>query len=225
MKKTLGSNVWDVLIVGAGLSGIGVARELQKQLPNLQWCIVESRHRMGGTWDLFRYPGVRSDSDKYTFGYGSRPWLVSNDLASGEKILRYIEDSATEAGVNQHIHYGLRVTHASWSSQTACWTLTLEVANAQEKENAAPLQVRTRYLHTCSGYYDYAQGTWIHPQFWPADLNTQGKRMLIIGGVATAIAKNARVVVGWDAKLLGVLERLAPVAHGHLLRAMHRHFY
>lgn len=192
--------IWDVLIIGAGLSGIGAARELQKQLPNLQWCIVEARSRMGGTWDLFRYPGVRSDSDKYTFGYGSRPWLGSNALASGEEILRYIEGSAEETGINKHIHYGLRVQSASWNSQTACWTVTLQAANAQEKENAAPLQVRTRYLHMCSGYYDYAQGytpnfagqadfqgTWIHPQFWPADLNTQGKRVLIIGSGATAV--------------------------------------
>lgn len=199
-RDALSLKTWDVLIVGAGLSGIGVARELQKQLPNLQWCIVEFRHRMGGTWDLFRYPGVRSDSDKYTFGYGSRPWLGNNTLASGEEILRYIEDSATEANLNQQIHYGLRVTHASWSSQTACWTLSLQAANTQDNETEAPLQVRTRYLHMCSGYYDYAQGytpdfagqadfqgTWIHPQFWPADLNIQGKRVLIIGSGATAV--------------------------------------
>ncbi len=194
MSVALTDQVWDVLIVGAGLSGIGAARELKKQLPQLKWCIVEARERMGGTWDLFRYPGVRSDSDKYTFGYGSRPWLGSNTLASGDEILRYIQASAQEAGVDQHIHYGMRLQNAQWCSREACWTLTLQATAS------TTVQVRARYLHLCSGYYDYAQGhtpdfvgqadfkgTWVHPQFWPDQLDTQGKRLLIIGSGATAV--------------------------------------
>lgn len=201
--QDLTHTVWDVLIVGAGLSGIGAARELQRQLPQLKWCIVEARGRMGGTWDLFRYPGVRSDSDKYTLGYGSRPWRGSNALASGDEILRYIKSSAVEAGVVEHIHYCLRVHCASWDSQTACWIVTLQRTSTDISPNlsgTSTLQVRTRYLHMCSGYYDYAQGftpdfagrddfkgRWIHPQFWPTDMDTAGKRVLIIGSGATAV--------------------------------------
>ncbi len=185
----------DVLIVGAGLSGIGAARRLQRLCPGKRYAIVEARGSIGGTWDLFRYPGVRSDSDMYTLGYDFKPWTDAKAIADGPSILRYIRETAEEGGIAQHIHFGLKVRSAEWSSGDTCWTVTAE--RAAGGRNVA---FRTRFLYMCSGYYSYAQGhrpdfageadyrgTVLQPQFWPEDLDYSGKRVVVIGSGATAV--------------------------------------
>ena len=181
---------FDVLIVGAGLSGVGAAWRLQQELPGSTYAILEARDAIGGTWDLFRYPGVRSDSDMFTLGYPFRPWRGAESLAPGDKIRRYIEETAAEAGITPKIRFGTRVTSADWSSADARWTV-----------RAANGPVLTcDFLYTCTGYYDYAQGyqpdfpgradyrgRLVHPQFWPADLDYSGKRVVVIGSGATAV--------------------------------------
>ncbi|WP_436520247.1 flavin-containing monooxygenase [Actinoplanes sp. HUAS TT8] len=180
----------DVLIIGAGLSGIGAAWRLQKQRPGDKYLILEAREAIGGTWDLFRYPGVRSDSDMFTLSYPWRPWREPESLASGEKIRQYIEDTANEADIVRNIRFGVRVVSADWSSMARRWSLT-----------AADGTVYTaRFLYACAGYYSYDEGyrpdfsgisefggTVVHPQFWPKDLNYQDKRVVIIGSGATAV--------------------------------------
>jgi monooxygenase len=178
----------DVLIVGAGLSGIGAARHLQMLCPGKTFAILEARDRMGGTWDLFRYPGVRSDSDMYTLGYSFKPWLDPKAIADGPAILAYIHETAAESGIDQFIHYGERVTAADWSSKTAVWTIT------------AKTTWTCSFLYNCAGYYDYAagytpdlpgrdhyKGTVIHPQLWPENLDYADKRVVVIGSGATAV--------------------------------------
>jgi len=185
----------DVLVVGAGLSGIAAGYHLQDKCPGKAYAILEMRDRMGGTWDLFRYPGVRSDSDMHTLGYAFRPWHDSISLADGPSILQYIEDTAAEFGIDEHIHYGQRVEGARWSSETATWTTTVrDMASGELHE------VRSRYLYMCSGYYDYEEGyrpdfegtgdfegEIIHPQFWPEDRTYAGKKVVVIGSGATAV--------------------------------------
>jgi monooxygenase len=185
----------DVLVVGAGLSGISAAWHLQRACPWLSYVIIEARERMGGTWDLFRYPGIRSDSDMYTLGYRFRPWRNANAIANGPAIRRYIEDTAREAGIDRRIRFQHRLVHAAWSSADARWTVTLEVGAERVRT-----QMTCGFVYSCSGYYDYAQGytpAWegldafrghvVHPQHWPADLEYAGKRVLVIGSGATAV--------------------------------------
>jgi len=194
MAPTDSLAVLDVLIIGAGLSGIGAARHLQRQCPDKTWRIWEARQQMGGTWDLFRYPGVRSDSDMLTLGYAFKPWVGTQTMADGASILNYIRDAAHETGVDQHILYGHKVTHAEWSSPEACWTLTAVLANGDT------VQQRARFVHLCGGYYSYErghqpvfdrqaefQGDLVYPQFWPAGLSHANKRVLVIGSGATAV--------------------------------------
>ena len=185
----------DVLIVGAGLSGIGAAWHLQRGCPGKHYAILEARAAIGGTWDLFRYPGVRSDSDMYTLGYGFQPWSAGKAIADGPSIRGYIEDTARKAGIDRHIRFEHKVVAAGWSSLDACWRIEVEVGAARERRT-----LHTRFLHMCSGYYSYDQahrprfegedgfrGRIVQPQFWPKDLDWYGKRVVVVGSGATAV--------------------------------------
>lgn len=185
----------DVLIIGAGLSGIGAAHFIQRDCPERSFAILEARTAIGGTWDLFRYPGVRSDSDMYTLGYSFKPWMGENAIAGGPSILRYIQETADELNLHDKIRFEHKLVRASWSSKDALWSIQVEVGSARE--------VRTltcRFLFFCSGYYDYDQGylphfegyddfggTIVHPQFWPETLDYAGKTVVVIGSGATAV--------------------------------------
>ena len=184
----------DVLIIGAGLSGIGAARHLQRLCPNTHWRIWEARSAIGGTWDIFRYPGVRSDSDMHTLGYAFKPWRGTQAMADGPSILNYIREAATETGVSQHIDFQHRVVNANWSSEDACWRVTAQLADGSTRVQ------ETRFLYLCGGYYSYAQGhqpqfdgqadfqgALVHPQFWPDGLSYANKRVVVIGSGATAV--------------------------------------
>ena len=184
---------FDVLIVGAGLSGIGAAWHLQRGCPDKTYAILEARGAIGGTWDLFRYPGIRSDSDMYTLGYGFAPWTQGKAIADGPSIRRYIETTARENGVDRHIRHGHRVVGAHWSSADACWRVEAE-------HDGVRVWLRTRFLHMCSGYYSYDEayrptfpgeddfaGRIVQPQFWPADLDYRGRRVVVVGSGATAV--------------------------------------
>ncbi|MFD1859820.1 NAD(P)/FAD-dependent oxidoreductase [Aeromicrobium camelliae] len=184
----------DVLIVGAGLSGIGAAYRLQEMSPGKTYAVLEQREQIGGTWDLFRYPGVRSDSDMYTLSYPFRPWTNEKAIADGGDIRQYIVDTAREAGIAPHIRYGRRVESASWSSEDALWTVTSRL------DDGSTETVTASFLYLCSGYYSYDEGYTppfrgiedyegrvVHPQFWPEDLDYAGKNVVIIGSGATAI--------------------------------------
>jgi cation diffusion facilitator CzcD-associated flavoprotein CzcO len=183
----------DVLIVGAGISGIDAAYHLQKRCPGKSYLILEARTRIGGTWDLFRYPGIRSDSDMYTLGFPFRPWAGEKAIVDGAAIRAYVEDTAREFGIDEHIRFGCRVTAADWSSAGARWTVTVD-------EGGAVRTVSCGFLFLASGYYDYAGGyrpAWpgedaftgriVHPQHWPEDLEVAGKRVVVIGSGATAV--------------------------------------
>jgi cation diffusion facilitator CzcD-associated flavoprotein CzcO len=184
-----------VLIVGAGLSGIGAAYHLQANCPRRTYALLEGRDAIGGTWDLFRYPGIRSDSDMYTLGYSFRPWTDPKAIADGPSILRYVRETASEYGIDRHIRFRHHVKRASWSSEEARWTV--EVERGPEKER---VRFTCDFLLMCSGYYNYAeghrpefpgearfQGTLVHPQFWPERLDYQNKRVVVIGSGATAV--------------------------------------
>jgi monooxygenase len=184
----------DVLVVGAGLSGIGAACHLQKFCPGHTYAIVEARQALGGTWDLFRYPGVRSDSDMHTLGYSFRPWAAAKAIADGPSILSYLRETAREHGITQKIRFGQRVVRADWSTPDACWTVQLR------SDNGTTSSMRCNFLYMCSGYYDYAggyqpefpglgrfRGRLVHPQHWPDDLAYAGKQVLVIGSGATAV--------------------------------------
>ena len=183
----------DVIIVGAGLSGIGAAVHLQTDCPNKSYVILEGREAIGGTWDLFRYPGVRSDSDMFTLGYEFKPWTNLKAIAEGSTILSYIRETAEENGINPHIRFGHKVTAAAWSSQDATWTV--EVTGPAGKTS-----LTCNFLFLCGGYYQYAagytpdfpgakafKGKIVHPQQWPQDLDYAGKKVVIIGSGATAV--------------------------------------
>jgi monooxygenase len=185
----------DVLIVGAGLSGIGAAVHLQKDAPGTTFAIVEARAASGGTWDLFRYPGVRSDSDMFTLGYSFRPWLGAKSIADGPEILDYIRQTSTEHDVERHISYGSKAVSAAWSSEDARWEVVVEDVATGERSTRT-----CGFLYLCSGYYRYDEGytpTWpgreeftgpvIHPQHWPEDLDLAGKRVVVVGSGATAV--------------------------------------
>ena len=188
----------DVLIIGAGLSGIGAARALTDQCPDKRYLILERRDAIGGTWDLFRYPGIRSDSDMYTLSYSYKPWTQRKAIADGPDIKRYIEDIAEESGITHNIRFQRKVTQASWSSQEALWTVTAIATDALGNEHEERFQARL--LSVCAGYYSYDEGyrpdfpneqtftgQIIHPQFWPDDLDYTGKRVVVIGSGATAV--------------------------------------
>lgn len=183
----------DVVIVGAGLSGIGAAYRLATTLPRLSYAILEATDAIGGTWNLFRYPGVRSDSDMFTLGYPFRPWRNAAAIADGPAILRYVRETAAELGIGARIRFRHRVVAASWSSREARWTVEVDAAGERRR-------LRCRFLYACSGYYSYERahapafsgaeqftGRIVHPQWWPADLDYAGMRVVIIGSGATAI--------------------------------------
>jgi cation diffusion facilitator CzcD-associated flavoprotein CzcO/acetyl esterase/lipase len=185
----------DVIIVGAGLSGIGAAVHLQQRCPEKTFTLLEGRDVLGGTWDLFRYPGVRSDSDMYTLGYIFKPWKDAKAIADGPAILAYIKETAAEHHVDQHIRYQHRVVSADWSARDACWTLVVERGAQRDR-----CHLRCNFLLFGSGYYSYAQpykpelpgierfaGTLLHPQFWPAQVDCAGKRIVVVGSGATAV--------------------------------------
>ena len=185
----------DVLIVGAGLSGVGAAHHLQDSCPWATYAVFEARDAIGGTWDLFRYPGIRSDSDMFTLGYSFRPWPGEKAIADGSSILQYIKDTATEAGIDQHIRFHHRIVTASWSTDDAVWTVTAERTDTGEH-----VELTCGFLLSCSGYYRYDHGHQpefrgmdrfpgevIHPQAWPEDLDYAGKRIVVIGSGATAV--------------------------------------
>ncbi len=185
----------DVLIVGAGLSGIGVACHLQRDKADHSFVILERRQAIGGTWDLFRYPGIRSDSDMLTLGYEFKPWRGTKVLADGPAIKRYVEEAADENGVTEHIRFGRKVTAARWNSGTDTWTV-----EAVDESTGAAEQFTANFLVGCTGYYDYDngyqpdfpgldsyRGTLVHPQHWPEDLDYSGKKVVVIGSGATAI--------------------------------------
>jgi cation diffusion facilitator CzcD-associated flavoprotein CzcO len=185
----------DILIVGAGLSGIGAGYYVQTLCPTKSYLILEARQSMGGTWDLFRYPGIRSDSDMYTLGYTFHPWSNPKAIADGPSILDYIKETAATYGIDQRIRYGHRVCATAWSSQDRLWTVNVDRGPDQE-----PAQFTCSFLYTCTGYYDYENGytpDWpgmeqftgqiVHPQKWPADLEYAGKRVIVIGSGATAV--------------------------------------
>jgi len=188
------SEHFDVVIVGAGLSGIGAARHLKSQCPGKTFAILEGRDTLGGTWDLFRYPGIRSDSDMYTLGYNFKPWTEPQVIADGSRIRNYIQETSRENGIDSHIRYDSKVVSADWNSETAAWTLTVQ------KKSGETQQVSCNWLMMCSGYYNYEEGFTpdfpgrndfkgqvIHPQFWPEELDYSGKRVVVIGSGATAI--------------------------------------
>jgi cation diffusion facilitator CzcD-associated flavoprotein CzcO len=184
---------FDVLIVGAGLSGIGAAHHIQTAFPSRKYAILEARDAIGGTWDLFRYPGVRSDSDMHTLGYRFRPWTQAKAIADGPSILSYVRDTATEAGIDRHIRFGHKVVGASWSTEDARWTVSAV-------HNGEPVQLTASFLYVCSGYYHYDAGyipafpgidqfggQVVHPQHWPEELDYAGKQVVVIGSGATAV--------------------------------------
>ncbi|MEV6304693.1 NAD(P)/FAD-dependent oxidoreductase [Actinoplanes sp. NPDC051861] len=199
---------FDVLIVGAGMSGVGAAWRLQKQRPRDSYAILEARDAIGGTWDLFRYPGVRSDSDMFTLSYPFRPWREPEALASGDKIRRYIEETAAESGITRHIRFGTRVVRADWSTPDARWIV----------RTSADQVYTCKILYGCSGYYSYTEGYQpdfpglddfrghvVHPQFWPEDLDYGGKRVVVIGSGATAVTLVPAMAV--DAAHVTMLQR------------------
>jgi monooxygenase len=185
----------DVLIVGAGLSGIGAACHLQANCPGKSYAILEARDRIGGTWDLFRYPGIRSDSDMYTLGYSFRPWREDKSIADGSSILEYVRQTAREHSIEQKIRFDHRVVRAEWSTEDARWTVEATRGDTHET-----VHMSASFLLTCSGYYRYDEGYTpdfqgterfagriVHPQHWSEDVDYAGKRVVVIGSGATAV--------------------------------------
>ena len=185
----------DVLIVGAGLAGVGAACHLQRECPDKSYAVLEAREAVGGTWDLFRYPGVRSDSDMFTLGYSFRPWTGARSIADGESIRQYVVDTADEHGVTGRIRFSHRVVSAEWSSADARWTVT-----ASRTDTGETAVLTCSWLSVCAGYYRHDQGhspvfpgaerfrgRIVHPQHWPADLDHTGARIAVVGSGATAV--------------------------------------
>jgi cation diffusion facilitator CzcD-associated flavoprotein CzcO len=185
----------DVVVVGAGLSGIGAGYHLQTMSPDRSYVILEGRDGLGGTWDLFKYPGIRSDSDMHTLGFSFKPWTEAKSIADGPSILRYLKQTVAQFGIDKHIRFGQLVTQAQWSSDDAQWTVT-----ATNKATGVSNTITCSFLFMCSGYYSYKKGhtpeftgrerfkgTVVHPQEWPLDLDYAGKRVVVIGSGATAV--------------------------------------
>jgi len=184
---------FDVVIVGAGLSGVGAGYHLKTACPDRSYVILEGRDAIGGTWDLFRYPGIRSDSDMYTLGYAFKPWTQAKAIADGPSILKYVRDTASENGIDRHIRYGHLVKRASWSTEAAAWTVEAEVDGQTRRFTC-------NFLFLCGGYYSYEggytpdfpgvasfKGDLVHPQKWPEGLSHAGKKVVVIGSGATAV--------------------------------------
>ena len=193
--RTRGAETTDVLIVGAGLSGVGAACQLRDECPDKSMIVLEARDAVGGTWDLFRYPGIRSDSDMFTLGYRFRPWTDPKAIADGPSILRYIHDTAQDFDVHRLIRLNHRVVNANWDSDEARWTVEVHRTDTDEL-----LTIGCSFLYVCTGYYRYDEGfspkfpgaeqfggPVIHPQHWPEDLDYRGKRVVVIGSGATAV--------------------------------------
>jgi monooxygenase len=222
----------DVIIIGAGLSGIGAARHLREKCPEKTFVILEGRAAIGGTWDLFRYPGIRSDSDMYTLGYTFKPWKEQKAIADGNAILAYVRETAAENGLDAKIRFGHRVISASWSSAEAAWTVEIDRGPGEERT-----RLTCNFLLSCTGYYDYAAGYTptlpgtdsftgriVHPQFWKEDIEYAGKRVVVIGSGATAVtlvpelARKAAHVVMLQRSPTYVLSRPAEDAIANWLR-------
>ncbi len=187
--------ILDVLIIGAGLSGIAAGAHLKMQCPNKSFALLEQRQDIGGTWDLFKYPGVRSDSDMHTLGYRFKPWLHEKSIADGPSIHAYVQETAQEYGITPLIKFGHRMLHANWSNAEACWTVT-----ARREADGEEVSIKANFLFMCAGYYNYDQGyrpdfpnetafkgDIIHPQHWPENLNYTNKKVVVIGSGATAV--------------------------------------
>jgi cation diffusion facilitator CzcD-associated flavoprotein CzcO len=187
------SEHFDVVIVGAGLSGVGAGYHLQTACPDRSYVILEGRDAIGGTWDLFRYPGIRSDSDMYTLGYAFKPWTEAKAIADGPSILNYVRQTAAENGIDRHIRYGHKVKRAAWSTEDAAWSVEVETGGQIRRFTCG-------FLFLCGGYYSYDggyspefpgaadfKGRIVHPQAWPADLDYTGKKVVVIGSGATAV--------------------------------------
>jgi monooxygenase len=223
---------FDVVIVGAGLSGIGAGYHLKTNCPGRSYVILEGRDCIGGTWDLFRYPGIRSDSDMYTLGYSFRPWREAKAIADGPSILAYVRDTAREYGIEKHIRFGHRVVSASWSSDTATWTVEADAGSLTQRFTC-------NFLFLCGGYYSYEggytpefpgagrfPGRIVHPQKWTDDVDYAGKRVVVIGSGATAVtlvpelAKRAAHVVMLQRSPTYVVSRPAEDSIANRLRAL-----
>ncbi len=221
---------FDVVIVGAGLSGIGAGYHLQTNSPERSYVILEGREAIGGTWDLFRYPGIRSDSDMYTLGYAFKPWTQAKAIADGPSILAYVRDTARDYGIDKHIRFGHQVKSAAWSTEDAAWTVEV-------LREGRPVQVTCNFLFLCGGYYRYEagytpdfpgietyQGTVVHPQKWPEDLDYRARKVVVIGSGATAVtlvpemAKQAAHVVMLQRSPTYVVSRPAEDALANKLR-------
>ncbi|MCB9794605.1 MAG: NAD(P)/FAD-dependent oxidoreductase [Alphaproteobacteria bacterium] len=233
----------DVLIIGAGLSGVGAACQLTRELPHLRYALIEAREAIGGTWDLFRYPGVRSDTDMHSLGYGWRPWDQDRAIAPGARIRAYIQETAEEYGVVERVRFGRRVLGLSWDSEAALWTARIGPSAGGPEET-----LQARFVYSCTGYYRYDAGYTpdfegmadfggrvVHPQHWPEDLEVAGKRIIVIGSGATAVTlvpalaeRGAQVtllqrsptyVIAMPSldKLSVLLRRLLPAARAHAL--------
>ena len=185
----------DVVVVGAGLSGVGAAVHLTRSRPELSVAVLEAREAIGGTWDLFRYPGIRSDSDMFTLGYRFKPWTSSKGIADGPSILAYVRETAAEFGVDRKIRFSRKVVRAEWSSEAARWALTVE-----DPRDGTTSELTCSFLFLCSGYYRYDagylpdlpgveqyEGRLVHPQHWPDDLDFSGRRVVVVGSGATAV--------------------------------------
>ncbi len=184
----------DVIVAGAGISGISAAWHLQKNCPSRSYVVLEGRAGLGGTWDLFRYPGIRSDSDMYTLGFAFRPWTEAKSIADGPSIMRYLRDTVRESGIDRHIRYNQRITAASWSTEKACWTVDVQQPGGDVR------QMTCNFLFMCTGYYRYDEGYTpafagqgdfagkiVHPQKWTSDIDYTGKQVVVIGSGATAV--------------------------------------
>jgi monooxygenase len=186
---------FDTLIIGAGISGISAAHYMQTDCPNKTYAILEGRKNIGGTWDLFRYPGIRSDSDMYTFGFAFRPWTNAKTIAPRASIIEYLEDTIKDEGIDQHILFEHRVNKATWSSENSLWTVSVNAPDAEQ-----PKIFTCSFLSLCTGYYDYEKGYTptfkgsenfkgqiVHPQKWTEDIDYTNKKIIVIGSGATAI--------------------------------------
>ena len=221
----------DVIVVGAGISGIGTGYHLQTRCPDRSYAILEARGAMGGTWDLFRYPGIRSDSDMHTLGFSFHPWTQAKAIADGPSIKAYVEETARTYGIDRHIRFGTRVLSAGWSTPDARWTVEIEDADGRRMMTCG-------FLAMCSGYYSYDKahapsfagaedfaGRIVHPQFWPADLDYAGKQVVVIGSGATAVtlvpemARDAAKVTMLQRSPTYVVSRPAEDAVANWLRA------
>ena len=187
-------NIFDVIVVGAGISGIGAGAHFNLKCPDQKYVILEGRESFGGTWDLFKYPGIRSDSDMHTLGYSFKPWTNEKSIAAGPAIMDYLEETIDEYELHQHIRYNQHVKTANWSSEDLKWHLSVK-----DKKTGEEIKYKSRFLYMCSGYYKYAHGyepefagsenfngPIIHPQKWPEDLNYEDKNVVVIGSGATA---------------------------------------